>query len=266
MTRPVFLLTDFGGRGSYAGQLRAVIARIAPASPIHDITHDVEPFAVEEGAWLLETVVAALPETAVVLAIVDPAVGAARKGIAVSADGRFFVGPDNGLLSSALPAAMRQTGHLSPPVRAHELTSPQYQRRPVSPTFHGRDIFAPAAAHLASGLDLALLGPPLAHLTAFPPFEGIPAARGELHGHIVHIDRFGNLITTLKALQLFPECALEVAGHPVSRRFHTFASAPAGTLFCHADSSGYVAIALNQGSAAAVTGARRGAPVIVRAR
>ncbi len=266
MSRPVFLLSDFGSRGSYVGQVRAVIAAVAPASPVHDITHEVEPFAIDEGAWLLETALASLPETAVVLAVVDPGVGSARKGIALLSAGRLFIGPDNGLLSAALPAPVRETGKTDGLVRAHELTSPQYQRRPVSPTFHGRDIFAPAAAYLASGLDLALLGPPLAVLTTLPPFEGVPARPGELHGRVVHIDRFGNLITTLKAQQIFPECAIEVAGYSVDRRFHTFASAPEGAVFCHVDSSGYVAIAVNQGSAASVTGGRRGDSVVVRAK
>jgi S-adenosyl-L-methionine hydrolase (adenosine-forming) len=264
-TRPIFLLTDFGLAGHYAGQLRAVIASIAPAAPIHDLAHGVDPWAVDEGAWMLETALHVLPPAAIVVAVVDPGVGTHRREMVVASEGRLFVGPDNGLLSAAFPPGAR-LGGLPLGVDARELCAPQFRRPHVSATFHGRDVFAPAAAHLANGLDYRLLGPPLADPVLLPPFEGQPGALGELHGHVVHIDRFGNLITTIRAAQLFPAFEICVGTAVVDCRVNTFGTAPRDLPFCHVDSSGFIAIAVNQASAAAALGVERGAPMVVRAR
>lgn len=265
LARPIFLLTDFGTRDSYVGQVKAVIAGIAPRSPVFDLTHEVEPFAVDEGAWLLETAMAALPANAVVMAVVDPGVGTPRRGLLVLCDGRAFVGPDNGILSCAFPAAIRDGGEgESRDVR--ELSDPRFHRASVSATFHARDIFGPVAAHLAAGLDHRLVGPPAPNPLLLPPCCGQPGALGELRGEVVHIDRFGNLLTTIRAAQLFPSFELEVAGRVIGRHVRTFADAPRAEPFCHVDSTGYVAVAVYEGSAAALLGATRREPVVVRAR
>jgi S-adenosylmethionine hydrolase len=273
MNRPIFLLSDFGTRDSYVGQVKAVLASIAPGSPVFDLTHDVEPYAVDEGAWLLETSLPYLPEDAVVFAVVDPGVGTARRALVVRAGGRHFVGPDNGILSGVLPFESRGgiegalgTAPVAGDVAIHELCSPQYRLSNASATFHGRDVFAPAAAHLAAGLDMRHCGPPLADMLAFPVFGGRPAGFGRREGYVVHIDRFGSLLTTIRAAELFPCFELTVGNVTIDRRVRTFANAGRGELFCHADSSGFIAVATNGGSAAQATGARRGDPVVLRCR
>ena len=270
MKRPIVRLTDFGLHDAYVGQLKAVIASIAPGAPVIDLMHDVEPYAIDEGAWCLETSLPVLPEDAVVCAIVDPGVGTARKGLVVASGGRHFVGPDNGLLSAAFePAQREQAAESGSPVPAgtitvHELRSPQYALPMPSSTFHGRDIFAPAAAHLANHVDDRLFGPPLGEVVAFPPFAGRPGTMGELNGYIVHVDRYGNLVTTIRAAELFPHFELVVGGVTIVNRVRTFANVPEGQILCHADSSGFIAIAVHRGDASAVTGIRRGDPVLVR--
>jgi hypothetical protein len=272
VTHPIFLLTDFGAHDQYVGQVKAVIAGIAPGAPIHDLSHEVEPFAVDEGAWMLECALPFLPPGAVVMAVVDPGVGTTRRPIAVVREGRAFVGPDNGLLSACLPDDRRATvspeggACLLPPVEveAREISSHRFRLSNVSHTFHGRDIFAPAAAHLAAGLDHRELGPSIAEIQALPPFRGATASYGSLEGRIIHVDRFGNLITTIREGQIFESAVVEVAGRVVSRRVQAFADAPPGTPCCYADSSGFLAIAINQESAARVLGVGRGEPVRVR--
>jgi S-adenosylmethionine hydrolase len=273
LNRPIVLLTDFGFRDSYVGQVKAVIAGINPMAHVIDLSHAITPFAIDEGAWTLETALSVLPKDAVVCAVVDPGVGTSRRPLVVPAEGRHFVGPDNGLLSAAFPAAMRADappagGAMTVPasVDARELCEPQFRRDSVSATFHGRDIFAPMAAWLSLGVAHAIVGPPVPEAVALPPFCGRPRAFGELEGSVIHIDRYGNLVTTIRAAELFPCFALEVGGAVIDTHVRTFATAPRGVPFCHADSSGFVAIALNQGSAAEALGVRRGDPVLVRCR
>jgi S-adenosylmethionine hydrolase len=274
VTRPIFLLTDFGLSDSYVGQVRAVISGIAPAAPLHDLTHEIEPYSTEEAAWMLECALPALPAASVVMAVVDPGVGTARRALALRCGERDFVGPDNGILSGIVPDELRDRAPagggsvnvFGARIDVRELTSPRFRRPAVSATFHGRDIFAPAAAHLAIGLDFRHLGPPLAEMRLFPPFRGEPLGKGALAGRVVHVDHFGNLVTTIRASQAFPSCSVEVAGQVVDSRVRTFAEAEPGSLFCYVDSSGFIAIAVNQGSAAREFGVARGAPVLVRSR
>ncbi len=278
VARPIFLLTDFGLHDPYVGHVKGVIASLAPGSAIHDLTHDVSSFAVEEGAWLLETSLDVLPADAVVMAVVDPGVGTSRRALVAQSGGRTFVGPDNGVLS-ALAGARRPastSGTRLIPARAaiagldglevRDLCQPSLMRKTVSSTFHARDVFAPAAAHIAAGADFRRAGPPLSEMLLYPPFCGVPAGFGALEACVVHIDRYGNLITTVRANQLFPRFALEVSGHSVDMRVRTFAQAPPATAFCHIDSSGYLAVGANQESAARLLGATRGTPVRVLAR
>ena len=264
---PVFLLTDFGARDAYAGQVRAVLAALAPGAPVLDLTHEVTPFAIEEGAWLLETALPVLPAPSVVLAVVDPGVGGARAPVAVRApagDGgaRCFVGPDNGLLSAVAPDDARPDHPAARPlpagVEARRIESPRARRATVSATFHGRDLFAPAAALVAREGGIGAVGPALAALTLLPPFMGVPDGEGGLRGTVVHVDRYGNLITSVRAEQLPSAFTLEAGGHRIERLVRTFGDVPAGTLACHVDSSGFLAIAEREGSAAVRTGLRCG--------
>jgi len=254
LTRPIFLLTDFGTRDYHVGQVKAVIAGIAPAAAIHDLTHDADPFAIDHGAWLLEAAAPALPAHAVVMAVVDPGVGTERRGIAVASAGHLFVGPDNGILSCAVRAGDGT---------AVELTAPEFRREPVAPTFHARDIFAPAAAHLAVSLDLQRLGPLASNPLVLPEFRAHDDGSGQLGAYAVHIDRFGNIITTVRASQLPGVFALDIGGHRIDAFVRTFAEAPQGTPVCYVDSGGFLGVAINQGSAAAALGITRGARVVV---
>lgn len=253
LTRPIFLLTDFGTQDHHTGQVRAVISGIAPAAAIHDLTHDAEPFAVDHGAWLLETALPAIPGHSVVLAVVDPGVGSSRRGLAVASGGRFLVGPDNGILSCALRGASAVV----------ELAAPDFHREFAAPTFHARDIFAPVAARLASGLGLERLGPEVTDPVILPEFAGAEDASGRLRGYVVHIDRFGNAITTVRASQLPARYTVHLGERRVEAAVRTFAEAPPGDPVSYIDSSGFLALAVNQGNAAATLGLRRGDAVMV---
>ncbi|GBD23583.1 Adenosyl-chloride synthase [bacterium HR29] len=266
----IALLTDFGLRDTYVGQMKLVIAGIAPGVPVVDLGHGVEPQQVREGAWLLETAVPFLPEGAVVVAVVDPGVGTARLPIVVRAAGRFFVGPDNGLLSGAFPPEARRGASpgssrvsVPPGIEVRSIDLARFALPNVSATFHGRDVFAPAAAHLASGVPFQGIGPRLAEVSVLPPFEGVRLEDGRLQGEVIHVDRFGNLITTIRAEQLPARCQARVGAFERIPFARTFAEVAPGAPLCHVDSSGFLAIAVRDGSAAERFGVGLGAPVEV---
>lgn len=274
LARPIVLLTDYGLHDAYVGQMKAVLAAIAPSANVIDLSHDIAPYAVDEAAWVLEVSLEFLPASAVVLAVVDPGVGTARKPLVIRCGRRLFIGPDNGVLSGCIPEGERCMAHgegtLLPPqgrdFEARELSEPQFRLSTMSATFHGRDIFAPAAAHLAMGADLSVAGPPVDHAVVLPPFEAAANGFGESIGRVVHVDRYGNLITTIRGSQLFPRFEVHLGARLIDRHVRTFADAPDQQPFCHIDSTGFLAIAVNQGSAAEALGARRGDPVVLRAR
>ena len=256
---PIAMLTDFGTRDGYPGIMRGVMLGIAPASPMVDLTHEIPPQDVAAGAWVLSTAWRYLPAGSIFLAVVDPGVGTARRAIALRAGGRLFVGPDNGLVSLVTAKWPAEEVVL--------LDNPRYQLPHPSATFHGRDIFAPVAAHLAAGVPLAALGSPLAPealVTITPP---MPQWEGEaLAGQVLHVDTFGNLITSFAgpladALLSVPGISFTLGGVTIADHAATFAGGPAGTPFVLRDSSGHLAIAVRNGSAAAQLGVARGAEV-----
>lgn len=257
----IALLSDFGTSDGYVGVMKGVMLGIAPDVPLVDLTHDIPPQDIATGAWVLHTAWRYLPAGSIILAVVDPGVGSARRAVALRAGERLFVGPDNGLFTLVLA---HSTG-----TAAYSLEDPRYQLPAPSATFHGRDIFAPAAAHLAAGVPIERLGAPLdvAQLVRLPGFQ--PEWRGAvLIGCVVHVDHFGNLITNFgpaaaSALLDEPAAALRVAGRSITARAGTFAQGPAREPFLLRDSSGELAIAVRNGAAAAVLGARRGAIVEV---
>lgn len=256
----IALLTDFGTADGYVGVMKAVMLGIAPGVPLVDLSHEVPPQDVRGGAWVLHTLWRYLPEGTICLAVVDPGVGTERRPIAFRSGGRMFVGPDNGLFSYVLDAA--------PAEAAVVLANPVYQLPTPSATFHGRDIFAPAAGHLAAGVPLAELGPALEPdaLTRFSPSHPTEHPQGLL-GHVVHVDRFGNLITDFgpavaRAVLDDPRVSLRLGPAEIGARAATFATAPANIPFALLDSSGHVAIAVRDGSAAARLGAGTGTEVL----
>ncbi|MDX6483598.1 MAG: hypothetical protein QOK32_159 [Gaiellaceae bacterium] len=256
----ITFLTDFGLTDDFVGTCHGVIKRIAPDVQVIDITHGIAPQQVLQGALVLANTMAYMPE-GVHLAVVDPGVGGARRALALrSGDGRFFVGPDNGLL---LPAADRCGGI----VEAHELTNSDYALDQVSRTFHGRDLFAPAAAHLACGVALAELGPPLAS-DALARLE-LPKAdvgRSRIGATVLYVDHFGNVQLNvsrehLDSVGVVPgrRVELDLGGdryYAVAAR--TFADARRGDLVLYEDSYSNVSIAISNGNAADLLGARPG--------
>jgi S-adenosylmethionine hydrolase len=252
----VTFLTDYGQADEFVGVCHAVIARIAPDARVVDLTHGIDRHDVRTAAIILRR---ALPYCApgVHLAVVDPEVGAARRAVALrtAEEGRLLVGPDNGLLSLA---AQRFGGA----VEAVDIGRSPYRLEPVSATFHGRDLFAPVAAHLATGGELATAGEPLA-VEELAELE-MPMARledGDLLAHAIAIDRFGNVTLDVE----HPEVAgagLRL-GRPVlvnGRHAHyarTFADVPAGELLLYEDAYRALALAVNRGSAAELLGLAR---------
>jgi S-adenosyl-L-methionine hydrolase (adenosine-forming) len=249
----VALLTDFGTGDGDVGVMKGVIAGITPAAHIIDVTHDIPPQRVASGAWVLAAGYRYFPAGAVFVCVVDPGVGSARRAIALHAGEWFFVGPDNGLFSYILDEQ---------PVHAVVLLSnPAYHLRQVSSTFHGRDIFSPVGAHLArEGAALMReLGAPLDPATLIRLESVQPVRRGStIEAHIIHVDNFGNIITSVP-LTMLPDlfdlrqvqAVLPERGERIEERRRFFANGPQdGRPFVYGDSSGYVAIAVRNGSAA----------------
>jgi hypothetical protein len=265
MTSYITFLTDFGYHDDFVGVCRGVMKRIAPDAQILDVSHGVRPQAVMEGALMLARALPFLPQ-GIHLAVVDPGVGTDRRGIALRTnDGAHYVGPDNGLLSLAAPPETVEA--------ACSLTNPRYHLQPVSRTFHARDIFAPAAAHLANGLDVLELGDAVDPAT----LVGIDLPKPDISGNgiratVVVIDRFGNLqlnVTRHEAAEL----ALE-PGDRVELRFalepyyavvaETYDDARRGELLLYEDSFGAYAIAISGGDAHRLTGAEPGDRVRIK--
>jgi hypothetical protein len=255
------LLTDFGLSDGYVGVMKAVMLSIAPGVPLIDITHDIAPQDIEAGAWTLGTAWRYFPVGSVLLCVVDPGVGSARRAVALAAHGRTFVGPDNGLFTAPLDDGADD----AIPVRCVRLDNPRYHLPAPSATFHGRDIFAPCAAHLAAGVPLAALGATIDPATLIRlPIERRPRRQGDVFiARVAHVDHYGNLITNIGAaltrLALAqPQARVSLAGREVSARATHFAAGPVGEPFFLQDSSGALAIAMRDGSAAQALGARRG--------
>jgi len=253
----ITFLSDFGLQDDFVGTCHGVMKRIAPEAEVIDITHGIPPQQVLQGALVLCNTLPYMP-TGVHLAVVDPGVGSHRRPLALrAADGRFLVGPDNGLL---LPAADALGGV----AEAHELANPEYALDSVSRTFHGRDLFSPAAAHLALGVEPARLGPPidpqaLVRLDLSEPEVG----QNRIRAIVLYVDHFGNMQLNLKRTDLeqadvLPGVTVELE-LALERYFavaaRTFADARPGDIILYEDSFGNIAIAISGGSAAALFGA-----------
>lgn len=247
----VALVTDFGRQDTYVGVLHAVILGICPTARVVDLTHDVPPQDVLAGALALEEAAPYLPEGTAVVAVVDPGVGSDRAALAARAGRRCWIGPDNGLLS----------WHLGPDAEVVRLENPRYRLPEVSQTFHGRDVFAPAAAHLLSGVPLADLGPRVSSWVQLPRPAPIRRPDGTLEAHVVAVDRFGNLILDARPADLPPHPRFEIADRRVEGLVPTYAAATG--LCVLVGSSGRVEIALPNGSAAALLGIGRGTVIRV---
>ena len=247
----ITFLSDFGLKDDFVGTCHGVIKRIAPDAQIIDITHGIPPQAVLQGALVLANTIGFMP-VGVHLAIVDPGVGGPRRPLALEdEEGRRYVGPDNGLL---LPAAKR-----AGIVAAHELANPDYALGTISRTFHGRDLFAPAAAHLASGVTLADLGPPLdPESLVVPDLPEAVVADGAILATMLYVDSFGNIALNLtrdevEAIGILSGARVELE-HAGERYYamaaRTFADARAGDVILYEDSYRNMSVAISRGSAA----------------
>lgn len=252
---PITLLTDFGTRSPYVAAMRGVIARIAPGAAIHDLTHEIEPGNVREGALAIDAVLPYWPARAVHVCVVDPGVGSGRRRIVVDSDLGLFVGPDNGLFTFVFARAGRW--------RAYELANASFFLPRVSSTFHGRDVFAPVGAHLAAGACPADLG----SLITGPVLVDFPAPQvgsDRIQGEVIEIDRFGNMITNIDAALLDGSRAwvVQIAGASIHGVSDHYAQTAPGELIALLSSSARLEIAVNRGSAAERLGREAGTPVV----
>jgi S-adenosylmethionine hydrolase len=254
MAALITLLTDFGLGDTYVGQMKGAILAAAPSATLVDLTHAVPPQDVQAGAFLLWSAVEPFPAATVHLAVVDPGVGSDRRPIVIqSRRGDIFVGPDNGLLQ---PAVSRLGGA----VLAIEASEARYWRQRLSTTFHGRDLFGPLAGHIASGVPLADLGPPIDDAQPM----SLPQPHG-LVGEVLHVDAYGNLVTNMPAANLPEQFEVRIGPHRVPRASH-YAAVPPGALLALTGSAGLLEISARNASAAALTGAQRGTRVLIEPR
>jgi S-adenosylmethionine hydrolase len=262
----ITFLSDFGLEDDFVGTCHGVIKRIAPDTDVIDITHGIEPQSILQGALVLANTLPFMPE-GVHVAVVDPEVGTPRRALVLrTVDGRLLVGPDNGLL---LPAADRVEGVEA----AYEITNRRYALEPVSPTFHGRDVFSPAAAHLSLGLDPAELGDSIA-AEGLVRLEIPQAVVGErrIRATCLYVDRFGNIQLNLNAEQVEPLGIVpgrQVEVELALDRFYalaarTFADNQPGEIVLYEDAYHNIALAISRGNAAQTFGVKAGMEVRLR--
>lgn len=261
MPRPMItLLTDFGTRDSYVAQMKGVILGINPEAIIVDVTHEIPPQAIMQGAMCLDDVFDAFPEGTIHIVVVDPDVGSTRRRIAAEVGNQRYVGPDNGLLTLV---ARRHPIH-----RVSTLTVNRYHRHPISPTFHGRDLFSPVAANWSLGLDLSTFGEPIDAPLAELRVPRIEKLEREVCGEIIEIDRFGNLTTNITGDDLPLACPSTIithaGGHQLIGLSQFYSEHPAGTVLALIGSSGRLEVAQNIGNAASKLNAKIGDPVQVK--
>jgi S-adenosylmethionine hydrolase len=251
MNRPVItLLTDFGTTDHYVAAMKGVILGICPNAHLIDITHQIPPYQILEAAFTLSQAWPYFPPGSIHLIVVDPGVGSSRRPLLAEAGGHIFVAPDNGVLTLVRKA----TGTL----KTRELTAERFFRHPVSRTFHGRDIFAPVAAHLATGVPPAEFGTEVSDPVILPAADPVETSPGVWTGTVLHVDHFGNIVTNFTN-NLSAELAkgrFEVTlGEYRIYQFHKdYSSSRAGELFLIQGSSGYLEVSARQAHAASQVG------------
>lgn len=237
----ILLFTDFGYEGPYVGQVKLALARHAPDSAVIDLMHDAPVFDPRASAYLLASLAGEIPEGAAFVGVVDPGVGGARRPLAVLADGRWFVGPDNGLFE----LVMRWSKSLA----VHEIV---WRPQDLSASFHGRDLFAPMAARLLGGDSSGLKRLESDAVRRWDWLDDWAA--------VIYIDRFGNAVTGVRASSLAPGTSVEINGRRLPR-FKTFSEAESGQIFCYENATGLMELAVNQGNASQLGGIELGSPI-----
>ena len=242
MKKPIItLLSDFGTVDGFVGAMKGVILSVAPDASVVDLTHEIPAQNVRLGAWALKEAAPCFPRGTIHVAVVDPGVGTARRPMALECRDHWFIGPDNGLLSLAADEVSA----------GFALEQPEYRRPQVSNTFHGRDIFAPAAGHLAAGVSPRALGPEITDWERITLPEA--SFRGDrVMGQVVHVDQFGNLVTNIRAKDLpgGRVWRLSWLGKEIGPLRQTFGDVASGQWVAYAGSSGLVEIGIRDGRAA----------------
>lgn len=258
----ITLLTDFGTTDYFVAAVKGVILAANPNACLVDITHEIAPQDIEAGAFTLLAACSSFPAGTIHLAVVDPGVGSSRRPILIKAGEQFFVGPDNGIFSYVCDQS-------AGPEIVH-LTNTKYFRRPVSPTFNGRDIFAPVAAALSNGTRPSELGEKINDCVKLKPLKAETSLSGEIIGRIIHIDRFGNCVTNITQAELTPNMIAAGAKLQLKRKvvksFRSYFAedtASKDEVFAIWGSAGFLEIATAGESAVKVLKARRGDSVIV---
>jgi S-adenosyl-L-methionine hydrolase (adenosine-forming) len=250
----VTLLTDFGTADGYVAAMKGVIAAMVPGCLIDDASHEIAPGDIAAGAWALGAYWRLYPSGTVHLAVVDPGVGSSRRALAIDADGRLLVGPDNGVFTHVLDTARE--------LRIHRIDNPAWMRDDVAETFHGRDIFAPSAARLAQGVGLESAGPLIADPVRLSVVYAERRDEG-VHGVIVHIDHYGNIITNIPRAWISADAVVCTSGRDIPL-WRTYTDVAPGELLALIGSRGMLEIAVRNGSAARLLSAVTGQPVAVR--
>jgi S-adenosylmethionine hydrolase len=254
--RLITLTTDFGLSDPFVGVMKGVIAGIAPAARVIDISHDIAPYNITEAAFVIADAWSYFPKGTIHLVVVDPGVGSSRRPLLAESAGHLFVAPDNGVLSMVFDAAA---------YTARVISNPKLMRRQISRTFHGRDVFAPAAAHLAKGVKPAQFGKLIHDSIRIDPACNQALGPNAWRGTILKTDRFGNLITSFAAGDFAAITArpfeFRVGRERIHRLALNYAETAIGELFAIVGSSGYLEIAANQASAAALLGCGAGAAI-----
>jgi len=265
LARPhvVTLTTDFGLADHFVGAMKGVVLDVLPEANIVDISHAVQAFDVLDGALMISAAYSYFPAGTVHMVVVDPGVGSERRPILAAVGEHYFVAPDNGVLSLVYQNAER--------ISVREITSSHYFRQPVSTTFHGRDIFAPVAANLAKGVDPAKFGEEITDYAAFAAPKPKAAPDGSLRGIVLKIDRFGNLLTNIRATDAphllgenAPPFRIVVGQHEIAEILTHYAQGRPGKLFGIIGSAGYLEISSNRTSAAKLLGAVKGTEVSLK--
>jgi S-adenosylmethionine hydrolase len=259
--RPLItLLTDFGLSDHYVAAMKGVMLGICPDAHLVDISHEIGAFGIAQAAFVLGQAYPCFPPGTTHLVVVDPGVGSSRRPLLLEAAGQFFVGPDNGVLSFPMEHDPRH--------KAREIIATRYFRRPVSNTFHGRDIFAPVAAQVARGLAASKMGRRILDVVRLDVGAPVRSHDGVWTGHILHVDRFGNLVTNFRVADV-PEITARpfemlIGRAGVYQYCRAYADAPADQPVAVQGSSGYIEVSVNKGDASRRTGGVPGRDVLLR--
>jgi len=270
--RTVAIISDFGAESFYTGVMRSVVMHAAPKSRVVDVTHGIPAHDIAEGSFVLDTVFDYFPAGTVFLVVVDPGVGGTRRNLVVETGERFFVGPDNGLLTEVAERVGRCRAYRIDPAALERFSA----RRPLGSTFLGRDVFAPAAAAIATGADPAAIGHPVEDGLATLAIPRVTVGPGRVSGRVRHVDVFGNMLTRIscadldrafgKSASAFDRIRATVGAHDLGTLCRFYGARPAGTMIAVVNSWGLVEISVTGGRAVDRFGDRRRDEVILELR